>query len=54
VPETDQLNLRLPKKMLKRLDQLVEGGHFRNRQELIREAVRRLVSEIEKESYTGP
>lgn len=42
------LKVRLPKKIIKEIDLVTKQGFFVNRNELIREAVRRRVEELKR------
>jgi metal-responsive CopG/Arc/MetJ family transcriptional regulator len=43
------LRVRIPKKIVKNLDKVVEEGLFINRNEAIREAIREQIDEIKSE-----
>ena len=46
----ETLQIRLPKKLLVKVDELVKSGLFQSRSEIIREAVRKYISES---NYNG-
>jgi Arc/MetJ-type ribon-helix-helix transcriptional regulator len=47
---TEQLNVRLSEEQLERIDERVRGGHYLNRQEFVREAIRRLLNSFPVET----
>jgi|Deesub1362B_J571_1020462.scaffolds.fasta_scaffold00137_62 Arc/MetJ-type ribon-helix-helix transcriptional regulator len=49
---TIKVSTRLPSKIVKEIDKLVESGLFTNRSDFIKEAVRQYLRELKKEEPT--